>query len=78
MQRKYATMRHQWDVTQRKKDPSAEMGIKEREITARVCSWKTFIRSETKEINVASMVHSQLVRSRFANKEMCTVVYFQN
>jgi hypothetical protein len=45
-------------VTQKRKDPTAEKVTKEGEILALVCSWKTFIRIETKEINVTSTVHS--------------------
>jgi hypothetical protein len=71
-------MRHQWDVTQRRTNLAAEKSTKEREILALVCSWKTFIRIDTKEINVAYTMHSQLVRSRFANAELSVVGRFQN
>jgi hypothetical protein len=77
VRRKYAMIRHQWNVTQWKKDPVTEKATKESEIPALMCSWKTFIRIETKEINVASTVHSQLFRNRFASKEMCIVWRFQ-
>jgi hypothetical protein len=78
MRRKYATMRHQWDVAQRREDSAAETVMRGREISALMCSWKTFIRIETKEINIACTVHSQLVRSRFASLEMCITGHFQN
>jgi hypothetical protein len=78
MERKYAMLRHQWDATQRRKDPVAEKVTRKREILALVCSWKTFIRIERTEINVTSTVHSQLVRSRLASSEMFIVGRVQN
>jgi acetolactate synthase regulatory subunit len=78
MRRKYAMMRHQLDVAQRRKDPATERVTKEREIPSLMCSWKTFIRIETKKINVAYTVHSQLVRSCFASSDMFIVGGFQN
>jgi hypothetical protein len=70
-------MRRLWDVTQRRKDSVTAKVTKKCEIPALVCSWKIFIRIETKEINAASTVHSQPVRSRFASAEMFIVGRFQ-
>jgi hypothetical protein len=78
LRRKYAPMKHEWDVTQRRKDPAVEKVTREREIPALVCRWKTFIRIETKEINVAYIVHLQPVRSRLSSSEMFIVGHFQN
>jgi hypothetical protein len=78
VQRKYVMIRHQWDLTQRRKDPATEKVTKKHEIPALMCIWKTFIRIETKKINVASTMHSQLVRSYSASVTMFIVWRFQN
>jgi hypothetical protein len=64
-------------VTQRRKDPAAEKATKECEIPALMCSWKTFIKIETREINMTYTVHSQPVRSCFASLEIFIVKRFQ-